>query len=207
MKKDRRTIYWNNREEKRKEDPTSWRGHGGTYKLLDYNQDTGQGLVMSDIGPQVMDLRDMNTADAAKKAMIANYAAAEKYPTADPNAKISDLFREQKLWDRGMQERKYRDDYEAANRPPRERPTPGLINGEPAAQYSYEPPAPGHPAFVGPTVPPDVMQKLFPQVAPKKKLPGAFTPTTSNDMTEEALEQYNLLRSMGRNLWPDTTEF
>lgn len=207
MGKDVRKTYWHNREEKRKEDPTTWRGHGGIYKLLDYNQDTGQGLVMSDIGPQAMDLRDMNTADAAKKAMIANYAAAEKYPTADPNAKISDLFREQKLWDRDMQERMYRDDYEAANKPPRERPTPGLINGEPAAQYSYEPPAPGHPAFVGPTVPPDVMQKLFPQGAPKKKLPGAFTPTTPSNITEEELEQYNLLRSIGRNLWPDTTEF
>jgi hypothetical protein len=49
------------------------------------------------------------------------------------------------------------------------------------------------------------MQKLFP--VQTLQTPGAFTPTDPTNVTEELKKKYNLLRSMGRNLWPDTTEF
>jgi len=133
--KDRRTIYWKNRKEKKTEEPISWRGHGGSYSLHEYDPQTGTGVVMSDIGPQAVDLRDMNTADAAKRATIANYAAAEKYPTADPNSKISDLHREVTDW--RMQSESLFDQAALAemNRGPRTRPEQGMINGIPESTY------------------------------------------------------------------------
>ena len=194
MKKDKRTIYWNN-DDRKEEEPYTWMGPGGSQKLLGIDKESGQAIIDRGYGPVMEDIRMPDVEAAARRATIASYVAQEKYPEASIKGREADWQDREQQFTQNAYTRDYEEQLARLNAPKRERPIPGTINGYPEDTFSTGPrvmPA-TTPAPAAGTAPPTPTVQ-----APRP----AFTPLPKGEqITEEEKKKYSLPGSVLRNLW------
>lgn len=165
----------------------TWMTGSGSESLMGFDPESGQGLVMTGHGPAIQFMGNPDVEAARRKAEIANYNSAAKYPTADPNSQVSDLMTRESNWKMDRADRAWYQGLmtDAEERYARHRPAPGTINGMPEAAYMQTPPEPGDTKFIGPL--------------PVQKIAGlAALPQVNYDLTEEEKKRGG--RSLAKDL-------
>ncbi len=133
---ERKTSYYNQPE--RRDDSLTWMSGGGSERLINYDPETGHGLVMTSYGPRVQDLRDPDVSSASRRASIANYVAQEKYPEPSIAGRQADWYDREQQYGMKMGELAYADKLADYNRGPRVRPEIGTINGYPEETFMQQ---------------------------------------------------------------------